>query len=1221
MKVLYFLEPEIERGNPLFRFGTVRNHLRFEIPSIAAHPDVDVRLVCSEAVHKAIVDAGFLAGMPIVGISEAEVREIHRDYLAASNAWYNDRPSARADDKAIELYRRRLGGFVPDLVICYESNAPFFARAFPGCRVIHDTLGIFSRAPYPETSCLDPAGIGKDSFLRRHAERILATRLDPQQAGRLSELESHYRKVLLDHSPLTRAHVRQHWSHVVLLPLQVSNYFMFDENVESDVRLPSQRAFLEYVLERVDPDVGVLTTLHGADADWLTPETAAEIRARFPNFVFDPQLQRVPWASQHCLPHVDGVITVSSSVGLQAMLWDLPVGVLGRSHVAAVRDASSVEGLVALCRAGARPNKRGALHYLLTHYYPLLERYHHDSRWFHAFLSRARAAEDPTSFDVMAPIADEGEVFDALRGATRVKLYLRDLSKASADRRPQEKPSSILADIERHDVISFDVFDTLITRPVAHHGAVLELVEARLARRVADPALLESLATVGGYKRLRAEAGARAMQQAQADLREEFGVAGLLREMAELAQISLEQASQLFEHELEVERRLVMPRDEGVRLLRAARAARKRVILVSDTYFDRSFLRELLGRAGVTGFDELYVSSDLGLLKKTGSLFRKIREIEGDRRFLHIGDNRVSDEQMSTREGWTGRHLPAVFTRYSTSPPVKRAWDRTDLRRGLSSSVLHGLLASRYGDSPPRDGSDFDGDPVRLGFEAAGPMFLAFAMWVLRESARRGDEDVFFLARDGFLVKQIYDRLLAAGIRGPRSHYLLASRRSLSTASLGSRADLHASLRLRFSETSLRAFFADRFGLDVDALDRRWLETAGFSSWDDPVSDRANDAPRLARLLDACSDAILDRSRAERTAMLRYLDDEGFHRATRKSVVDIGHNASLQRALGELTGARDLGGFYFATFEGAREVRDAGYDVDSYLIRFEDNRSSDHVYCRSIGFFEFLFLPDLPSFRSFDLVNGVPKPVFVEGDESVRAALVREVHRGVLEFCDLAIRAFGEDLVDVTFSPGDATRRALRFAERPSRRDAEMFVGVSFVDAFGGNRERFLVAPASLKTDEKAFVEASWWRAGGRAVVQHTKASDTSGTPTTERWADLLARVTKSRPSVARKARKLARDPVQFFRDARGLRHGVRVVDAIDASLGSDRMARKVRKLLRDPALFVRDARAVRAGMSVVHAVEDAVTSDRVSRKLRKLRRDPERFVRDMKVWKIFRPG
>lgn len=1218
MKVLYFLEPEIERGNPLFRLGTVRNHLRFEIPSIAAHPDVDVRLVCSDAVHKAIVENGFLDGVPIVGISEADVREIHRDYLAASNAWYNDRASARAEERAIELYRRRLGAFVPDLVVCYESSAPFFARAFPGCRIVHNTLGIFSRAPYPETSCLDPVGVGKDAFLRRHADRILSTRIDPQQTAQLAELESHYRKVLLDHSPVTRARARRHWSHVVLLPLQVSNYFMFDENVEADVRIQSQHEFLEYVLERVDPDVGVLTTLHGAEADWLTPEVAVAIRERFPNFIFDPDLQRVPWASQHCLPHVDGVLTVSSSVGLQAMLWDLPVGVLGRSHVAAVRDAATVEGLVALCREGARPDKRGALHYLLTHYYPLLERYHHDPSWFYDFLSRVHSAEDPKGFEVMAPIAEDREVFDALRGATRAKHYLRDLGKAKVERREEARSSAIVAELERHDVISFDVFDTLITRPVAHHGAVLELVEERLSRRLDDSELLRSVAAVGGYKRLRLDAGARAMRQAQAAGREEFDIMTLLAEMSNLAGISRESASALFSHELDVERRLVLPRDAGVRLLRAARAAGKRVILVSDTYFDASFVRELLERAGITEFDRLYVSSEFGLLKKTGALFRRVGELEGSKRFLHVGDNRISDEQMSTREGWTGRHLPAVFARYQDSPAVKRAWARVDLRRSLSSSVLHGLIASRYGDTPPRDGSDFDGDPVRLGFEGAGPMFLSFAMWVLRESERRGDQDLFFLARDGFLVKEIYDRLIAAGFRGPRSHYLLASRRSLSTASLSSKEDLHASLRLRFSETTLRAFFADRFGLDVDTFDGRCLLDAGFSSWDDRVSDRASHAPALTRLLDACSEGILARSRTERDAMLRYLESESFCRASRKSVVDIGHNASLQKALGELVGVRDLGGFYFATFEGAREVRDAGFDIDSYLLRFEDNRSSDHVYCRSIGLFEFLFLPDLPSFRSFELVEGMLRPVFVDGDERTRAALVRQVHRGVLEFCDLAIRTLGDDLQSITFSPGDATRRVLRFAERPSRRDAEMFVGVSFVDAFGGNRERFLIAPAHVK-DEKTFVEMSWWRAGGRALVQRTKSAEDAVSPAADKWTDLLAQVAKTHPTVSRKARKLARDPVQFFRDARGLKHGVRLVEAVDASLGSDRVARKARKLVRDPALFFRDARVVRAGVGVVHSIEDAVEPDRIARKFRKLRRDPGQFVRDMKVWKLFR--
>src|SRR5687767_15475750 len=52
--------------------------------------------------------------------------------------------------------------FRSDVIVCYESNAPFLQALFPRALFLHNTLGIFSRAPFPETSALDPFGIGKD---------------------------------------------------------------------------------------------------------------------------------------------------------------------------------------------------------------------------------------------------------------------------------------------------------------------------------------------------------------------------------------------------------------------------------------------------------------------------------------------------------------------------------------------------------------------------------------------------------------------------------------------------------------------------------------------------------------------------------------------------------------------------------------------------------------------------------------------------------------------------------------------------------------------------------------------------------------------------------------------------------------------------------------------------------------------------------------------------
>ena len=62
----------------------------------------------------------------------------------------------------------------------------------------------------------------------------------------------------------------------------------------------------------------------------------------------------------------------------------------------------------------------------------------------------------------------------------------------------------------------------------------------------------------------------------------------------------------------------------------------------------------------------------------------------------------------------------------------------------------------------------------------------------------------------------------------------------------------------------------------------------------------------------------------------------GVNDANKKiSVVDIGHNASLQRCLGALIRqiGTDIGGYYFMTYHGAKQVFDEGFNVQGYLGR------------------------------------------------------------------------------------------------------------------------------------------------------------------------------------------------------------------------------------------------------------------------------------------------
>ncbi len=708
------------------------------------------------------------------------------------------------------------------------------------------------------------------------------------------------------------------------------------------------------------------------------------------------------------------------------------------------------------------------------------------------------------------------------------------------------------------DVVCFDVFDTLVTRALIHPRAVWSMMERELD---VDPALrvvAPRIAAGGGLPALRRRAADQAMERARARGLQEITLAEIYEELGALTQLGDGAVRALMALELSIERTVHRPRPEGIRLFEEARRLGKRTVLVSDMYLDRAFIEELLARSGVRGYDAIYVSSEHRLLKRTGDLFERVRAEQGSsRRYLHIGDNLHSDVWMPESRGFASAHLRGPTERYRSAWTTRQLWSDPLATKSVGSMVHHGLVSRKH-ELPPADGSWCGGSAHRLGYEAGGPVFLAFVRWLVETAQRDRIDRLFFLARDGHVVKQVYDLARAGRDDLPESRYLLASRRAYSTAALETADDIVETLSMRFASVSVRDLLRHRFGIDEGDLAPGSGVRAGFRDLDEIVDARRHrDVERLTRLVRANATPILAAAAAERRALLRYLAEEGLDARGSRAVVDIGHNATLQAALGRLVGDRRLAGYYFATFAPARRTASLGHPVSGYLLSFEDPELSSHPYTKNVGMFELLFLPPIPSFVRFREERGALVPEYVEGDESARFALVSELHRGALDFCREALDVCRGRIETFDITPDEALRRYLAFVAEPHREDARLLSGVRFVDAFGGSTSRYLIATPLLPSDGEdadEYVRASWWKAGARALVERPRGRRL------ETW----------RGSFRRKLKKLSESPRQFVLDMRVLR----ALSGMSRSPGRAFAGqRKLQKLLRDPVRFVLDAR------------------------------------------------
>ena len=148
--------------------------------------------------------------------------------------------------------------------------------------------------------------------------------------------------------------------------------------------------------------------------------------------------------------------------------------------------------------------------------------------------------------------------------------------------------------IMQHAVITFDIFDTLITRPLLNPDAVFDLLAIEVER-------------AGGVKnfreiRKRAEHEIRGKRGFDSDV----GIGEIYQRIRTILKLDESVAERWCRREKEIEILLSIPRTEVVNALQFAKDNHKHIILMSDMYLDEATVGALLAHSGVDGYDELY---------------------------------------------------------------------------------------------------------------------------------------------------------------------------------------------------------------------------------------------------------------------------------------------------------------------------------------------------------------------------------------------------------------------------------------------------------------------------------------------------------------------------------------------------------------------------------------------------------------------------------------
>lgn len=408
-RILFYVEIFTELDRPQFHEAWIAFSARFMAGMMAAgHPasPETVQLLTNEALAELAPRHGFWDRLTTV-VRERDFLDIFgADYLTATVDGYHGRTDTRVLDAAAAHVRTALGDFKPDVIITY-TTAPWLRRAFPEAVILHQEYGLFSRPPFPESFYLDPRGKFANATIARNADALRSYAADDDERAMVEDIRTAFcRRIIPAASPFAalEREIRARWKRIMLLPLQYCGHYGF----EGTGKYRTQGEVVRDVIARIDPDIGVLVVNHSTACYHGTippPDLYAYLGKRHENLLLTDLSDHVLHASQYLLAHVDMVATVSSSVGLQAVLWNKPVVALGDSHINAVADYTRIEDVTADAPAVSTWDKTGALAWLIRHYY-IPATYLRQKEWMATFVRRCitRQAEGAQGLSFFDPI-------------------------------------------------------------------------------------------------------------------------------------------------------------------------------------------------------------------------------------------------------------------------------------------------------------------------------------------------------------------------------------------------------------------------------------------------------------------------------------------------------------------------------------------------------------------------------------------------------------------------------------------------------------------------------------------------------------------------------------------------------------------------------------------------------------------------------------------------
>ncbi|WP_196811597.1 HAD family hydrolase [Butyrivibrio sp. VCD2006] len=328
--------------------------------------------------------------------------------------------------------------------------------------------------------------------------------------------------------------------------------------------------------------------------------------------------------------------------------------------------------------------------------------------------------------------------FNSLRNAEfiwgnkRKRVPIKESESEQSRRKNKEVTvEAFVKKMRDYDVISFDVFDTLIFRPFAKPTDMFYLVGEKIG--------MQDFRSI----RIRSELNARHKCKAK-NGHTEIDLKDIWENLAENTGIDAADGMRI---EWETELQLCYANPFMLEVWKKLTEMGKKIIIISDMYLSTEQIRNLIEKNGFKGADRIYVSSDYKKSKADGKLYKLVKmDLSKERgllKILHVGDNPLSDVINAKKAGLDSLLYPNI----NRAERMYRTYDMSSIVGSAYRAIIN---ANIY------NGLKIRSMEYECGFIYGGLFVLGYCNFIHDYYVKEKLDKLLFLARKGDALFKSY---------------------------------------------------------------------------------------------------------------------------------------------------------------------------------------------------------------------------------------------------------------------------------------------------------------------------------------------------------------------------------------------------------------------------------------------------------------------------------